>query len=414
MRSSGVFAWTFLAVVLACDGGESVLDIGLTGDDEAQLHKHNCAPEPASEKTNKTYVGTIGDGFPLTDGSIPDGMGDSEEARIRFGTSKEHLSWLNSLNGSYPSFVITVGHQSSHLLTGLRSDRGLWEVRSSPGKGLGIFALQTIHAGTRVIEESPLFTIDPGRLSSGQGFSFAGIAAAVDDAFTALNATERAAFLSCPEHRDQDDEADATWSREALIFRTNAYVMPGGIVGIFPRIAKLNHSCRPNAGAASIGGGGGDEGSARRVVYAARDIHPGEEVTVTYAPLAQTTEERRARLVQWGFTCECAACKARDDDEQRIEIGRLMGVIEAMLGRDDFGRDVQPDAEKLVRLVEEVGLADYLVKAYKYAAYAASRSGKFGAARRWARKELAIHEIADARSRYARETRAFLESLPLL
>ncbi|KAK2018172.1 SET domain-containing protein 5 [Colletotrichum eremochloae] len=383
MRSSGVFAWTFLAVVLACDGGESVLDIGLTGDDEAQLHKHNCAPEPASEKTNKTYVGTIGDGFPLTDGSIPDGMGDSEEARIRFGTS-------------------------------LRSDRGLWEVRSSPGKGLGIFALQTIHAGTRVIEESPLFTIDPGRLSSGQGFSFAGIAAAVDDAFTALNATERAAFLSCPEHRDQDDEADATWSREALIFRTNAYVMPGGIVGIFPRIAKLNHSCRPNAGAASIGGGGGDEGSARRVVYAARDIHPGEEVTVTYAPLAQTTEERRARLVQWGFTCECAACKARDDDEQRIEIGRLMGVIEAELGRDDFGRDVQPDAEKLVRLVEEVGLADYLVKAYKYAAYAASRSGKFGAARRWARKELAIHEIADARSRYARETRAFLESLPLL
>ncbi|KAK1962409.1 SET domain-containing protein 5 [Colletotrichum sublineola] len=383
MRSSGVFAWTFLAVVLACDGGESVLDIGLTGDDEAQLHKHNCAPEPASEKTNKTYVGTIGDGFPLTDGSIPDGMGDSEEARIRFGTS-------------------------------LRSDRGLWEVRSSPGKGLGIFALQTIHAGTRVIEESPLFTIDPGRLSSGQGFSFAGIAAAVDDAFTALNATERAAFLSCPEHRDQDDEADATWSREALIFRTNAYVMPGGIVGIFPRIAKLNHSCRPNAGAASIGGGGGDEGSARRVVYAARDIHPGEEVTVTYAPLAQTTEERRARLVQWGFTCECAACKARDDDEQRIEIGRLMGVIEAVLGRDDFGRDVQPDAEKLVRLVEEVGLADYLVKAYKYAAYAASRSGKFGAARRWARKELAIHEIADARSRYARETRAFLESLPLL
>ncbi|KAK1988901.1 hypothetical protein LZ30DRAFT_386332 [Colletotrichum cereale] len=383
MRSSGVLAWTCLAVALACDGGESVLDIGLTGDNEAQPREHVCAPAPLSEEINKTYIGAVGDGFPLADESIPDGLGDSEEARIRFGTS-------------------------------LKSDDGLWEVRPSPGKGLGIFALQTIPAGTRIIDESPLFTIDPGRLFNGQGFAFAAIAAAVDEAFAALNATARAAFLSCPEHRDSDDEADAAWSREALIFRTNGFTMAGGTVGIFPRIAKLNHSCRPNAGTASVGGSGGDEGPARRVIYAARDIRAGEEVTITYAPLVQTTDERRARLAQWGFTCDCAACKARDDDDQRVEMRRLMGVIEAELGRDDFGGDVQPDAEKLVKLVEEVGLADYLVKAYKYAAYAASRSGKFGAARRWARKELAMHEIADAQSRYARETRAFLESLPLL
>ncbi|EFQ30950.1 SET domain-containing protein 5 [Colletotrichum graminicola M1.001] len=384
MRSSGVLAWTCLAVALACDGGENVLDTGLTVNDEAQFRERNCVPGPLAKEINKTYVEALGDGFSPADGSIPDGLGDSEEARIRLGT-------------------------------GLRSDDGLWEVRPSPGKGLGVFALQTIHAGTRILDESPLFTIDPGSLVSGQGFSFAAIAVAVDEAFAALNATARAEFLSCPEHRNLDDEADAAWSREALVFRTNAYTMPGGTVGIFPRVAKVNHSCRPNAGAATVGGGGsGDEGPARRIVYAARDIRTGEEVTVTYAPLAQTTDERRARLAQWGFTCDCAACETRDDDEQRVEMRRLMGVIEAELGRTDFGRDVQPDTEKLVRLVEEVGLSDYLVKAYKYAAYAASRSGKFGAARRWARKELAVHEIADAQSRYAKETRAFLESLPLL
>ncbi|KAK1596432.1 SET domain-containing protein 5 [Colletotrichum navitas] len=385
MRSSGVLAWTCLAVALACDGGESVLDIGLTEIDEAaQIRERNCVSGPLAKGINKTYVEALGDGFSPADGSIPDGLGDLEEARIRLGT-------------------------------GLRSDDGLWEVQPSLGKGLGVFALQTIQAGTRILDESPLFTIDPGSLVSGQGFSFAAIAVAVDEAFAALNATARAEFLSCPEHRDL--EADAAWSREALVFRTNAYTMPGGTVGIFPRVAKVNHSCRPNAGAATVGGGGGgsgDEGPARRIVYAARDIRAGEEVTVTYAPLAQTTDERRARLAQWGFTCDCAACEARDDDEQRVEMRRLMGVIEAELGRTDFGRDVQPDAEKLVRLVEEVGLSDYLVKAYKYAAYAASRSGKFGAARRWARKELAVHEIADAQSRYAKETRAFLESLPLL
>ncbi|KZL80292.1 set domain-containing protein 5 [Colletotrichum incanum] len=382
MRSSGVLVWTCLAVAFACDGGESVLDVELTRDVDAQLRERICALGPLSTENNKTYVGATGEGFPPADGSIPDGLGDSEEARIRYGTN-------------------------------LRSDDGLWEVRTSPGKGLGVFALQKIPAGTRIIDESPLFTIDPGRLVRGQGFAFAAIAAAVDEAFAALNTTARAAFLSCPEHRDLDDEDEAAWSREALIFRTNGFTMAGGTVGIFPRIAKLNHSCRPNAGTASVGGSG-SEGAARRVIYAARDINAGEEVTITYAPLVQTTDERRARLAQWGFTCDCAACTARDDDKQRVEMKRLMGVIETELGSDDFGRDVLPDAEKLVRLVEEVELVDYLGKAYKYAAYAASRSGKFGAARRWAKKELAMHEIADAQSRYARETRAFLESLPLL
>ncbi|GKT92972.1 SET domain-containing protein 5 [Colletotrichum tofieldiae] len=342
MRSSGVLVWTCLAVALACDGGESVLDVELTRDVDAQLREGLCASGPVSTANNKTYVGAVGDGLPLADGSLPDGLGDSEEARIRYGTN-------------------------------LRSDDGLWEVRASPGKGLGVFALHRIPAGTRIIDESPLFTIDPGRLVRGQGFAFAAIAAAVDEAFAALNATARAAFLSCPEHRDPDDEAEAAWSREALVFRTNGFTMAGGTVGIFPRIAKLNHSCRPNAGTAS----------------------------------------RRGRA-EVGFTCDCAACTARDDDKQRAEMKRLLGVIETELGSDDFGGDVLPDAEKLVRLVEEVGLADYLGKAYKYAAYAASRSGKFGAARRWAKKELAMHEIADAESRYARETRAFLESLPLL
>ncbi|GJC78035.1 SET domain-containing protein 5 [Colletotrichum liriopes] len=408
MRSSGVLVWTCLAVALACDGGESALDVELTGDVDAQLREGLCASGPVSAANNKTYVGAVGDGFPLADGSLPDGLGDSEEARIRYGTSTNLAHPANHVIARCSS-----AHRSSHCITDLRSDDGLWEVRASPGKGLGVFALRRIPAGTRIIDESPLFTIDPGRLVRGQGFAFAAIAAAVDEAFAALNATARAAFLSCPEHRDPDDEAEAAWSREALVFRTNGFTMAGGTVGIFPRIAKLNHSCRPNAGTASVGGRG-SEGAARRVIYAARDIDAGEEVTITYAPLVQTTDERRARLAQWGFTCDCAACTARDDDKQRAEMKRLLGVIETELGSDDFGGDVLPDAEKLVRLVEEVGLADYLGKAYKYAAYAASRSGKFGAARRWAKKELATHEIADAQSRYARETRAFLESLPLL
>ncbi|WYZ46321.1 hypothetical protein EsH8_IX_000546 [Colletotrichum jinshuiense] len=369
MRSSRVLAWLWLAAAqhpAAVVGCDTSADTRLNG---AQVRDAACDSDPChGERSN---FGVITEDFPLADGGVPDGLGESEEARVRYGSN-------------------------------LKSEDGLWEVRPSPGKGLGVFALQKIPKGTRIIDETPLFTVDPGTFVSGQGFAFDAIAAAVEKSFAGLNATARAAYLSCPEHRGPGD----TESREALIFRTNGFTMAGGTIGIFPRIAKLNHSCRPNSASVSVGG--------RRVIWAGRDIAAGEEVTITYAPLVQPTEVRRARLAQWGFQCDCQACMARDDDDKRTEMKRLMGLIEQELGSDSFGGDVLPYAEQLVSLVEEVGLVDYLSKAYGYAAYAASRTGKFGAARKWAKKQLSIHEIGDAESGNARETRAFLESLPLL
>ncbi|KAK7447507.1 SET domain-containing protein 5 [Colletotrichum acutatum] len=392
MKSSNIAVWLSIAAgALACDGGHddiSALDTGLAATDsndaQQQLRDRMCAPSPLTvaslqsiiTKNDTSQYGVLdtADESHVDEGVVPDGLGDSEEARIRYGTN-------------------------------LKSPSGLWQVRPSPGKGLGIFAIAPIPRGTVIIDERPLFTINPGALTPGQGFAFAAIATLVDQAFAQLDASSRTAYLSCPAHRDPGG-ADASISREALVFRTNGFTMSSGEIGIFPHIAKLNHACRPNAGSASVG--------ARRVIWAGRDIAPGEEVTITYAPLVQDTDSRRARLAQWGFTCDCAACEARDDDDKRIEMKRLMGIIERELGSDAFGGDVLPDAERLVKLVEEVGLVDYLGKAYKYASYAASRSGKFGAARKWARKELKVHEIADEESEYARETRAFLASLPLL
>ncbi|KAI8251348.1 SET domain-containing protein 5 [Colletotrichum sp. SAR 10_98] len=349
MRSSRVLLWLWLAVsqqpspVFGYDGS----------DGDAQVRDRVCDSDSCHGQSHLGVLDTGGD-FPLADGAVPDGLGDSEEIRVRYGTN-------------------------------LKSEDGLWEVRPSPGKGLGIFARRKIPKGTRIIDETPLFTVDPGSLVSGQGFAFDAIATAVDRAFETLNATARAAYLSCPEHREMDD---AAFSREALIFRTNGFTMAGGTIGIFPRIAKLNHACTPNSASVSVDG--------RRIIWAGRDIAADEEVTVT-----------------------CQSCSARDegagaaDDLKRVEMKRLMGLIERELGSDSFGGDVSPYAEKLVKLVEEVGLVDYLSKAYKYAAYAASRAGKYGAARKWAKKELKIHEIADAESVYAKDTKTFIDSLPL-
>jgi SET domain-containing protein len=90
------------------------------------------------------------------------------------------------------------------------------------------------------------------------------------------------------------------------ILRSNAYNTGSSHIGLFPKTARINHSCNPNAG------NYWDEKAAERVIYASRDIEEGEEITVSYIPLLKPIKERQARLQQYGFTCDCSACQSEE------------------------------------------------------------------------------------------------------
>jgi len=287
----------------------------------------------------------------------------------------------------------------------------LWEVRSSKGKGLGIFARRKIKQGTRIIVEPPLFTVRPPKIAAGGAYTLQKLFEDVEKAYKRLTPAERGIYLTCFDNRPAEDQET---SREVLIFKNNAAPLADGSFGIFPKSAKINHSCRPNAVSVF------SDPQRSRIIWAARDIKKGEEITITYVPLLQTTENRRDGLSKYGFHCECEACRAHDlgtdhehGDDKRVEMQNLMSALEQQLvSQEKVRRNVLKRAEKLVRWVEEEGMTDYLAKAYHLAAFAALRKENPRKARYWGEKELAIHEIADEDSEFSRATAQFLDGLP--
>lgn len=278
-----------------------------------------------------------------------------------------------------------------------------------------MFATTLIKAGTRIMDEEPLFAINPPEPVAGKGYEIQGMISDVDSAVAGLSPEQRAEFHSCHEHRlphegeSRGDDDGHKNNRNMYIFRSNAYELTDGTIAMFPRMAKINHSCRPNAATAW------SDAARQKLIWAARDILPGEEVTVTYIPLLRRAEERQQRLSQYGFRCGCEACADRErTDPVRVRAGRLLDELEDRLSRGTSAfanRKLLPKAEALVASLEEEHLMDYQGTAYRLAAEVALRLGDGAAAAEWARKALRVHEQGDERSAAATEAREYLDKI---
>jgi hypothetical protein len=155
-----------------------------------------------------------------------------------------------------------------------------------------------------------------------------------------LNLVERSAFY------DMSNAYTDEPTKSSGIYMTNAFDMPNyqeseedddqKTSGMFLAIARLNHSCLPNAQQTYIpfdllpkelqrsglkySTGNSEEELCSpvgcEVLYATRDIAAGEELCDCYIELRQTTEERRQELLQlYRFHCTCPACGQSDDEE---------------------------------------------------------------------------------------------------
>ncbi|KAM0810700.1 hypothetical protein AB5N19_11050 [Seiridium cardinale] len=232
------------------------------------------------------------------------------------------------------------------------------------------------------------------------------MASSVDTAVLSLSPSQRTEFDACHAHYLPGEHEN---DRNMAIFRSNAYTLTGGTIAIFPRIARINYSCRPNA--ANIW----SEASNLRVIWAARDITPGEEVTITYAPLLKTSNERQRRLAQYGFRCSCDACHEHEHtDGRRLRMGRLLAELEERLGRSTSevaNKKLLPKAVDMVHLMEEEHMMDYLPNAYRLVAELSLRSKDIPAAAEWSRKALQLLEFADEKSYAAESEREYLISI---
>ncbi|KAH9991316.1 hypothetical protein F4779DRAFT_609683 [Xylariaceae sp. FL0662B] len=208
----------------------------------------------------------------------------------------------------------------------------LVEIKESPNKGLGVFAIVDIKAGTNILMEPPLLRVEYGVYTRNVRLE-PEIAA-----FDALSEEEKQQYLGLYARADAQqvaevgedlrkprpdgsvftDEQIELYTRVDAIFFSNDFAMPGRgayrVDGVFPRASRFNHSCDPNAVYSN------DWQPGYWLARASRNIKAGDEVTIPYIPIVASRERRQITLSSgWGFQCLCDMCEGNEDYEKELE-----------------------------------------------------------------------------------------------
>ena len=272
------------------------------------------------------------------------------------------------------------------------------------------------------MRESPMITIKPPDHSPGTGYPMAKISELVHTQYKALSQADQQEVLSLTYSVLPSDVARYGNNPDVLglVFRNHAYET-GSEIGLFPKIARINHSCRPNAAYYW------NEKLKRRFVYATREIEHGEEIFVSFISLLMTREERQKKLARYGFTCTCPACSQHPvdlhySDQARTDMGQ---AIRAFSSQMNLTAPTQPSAIRKARknaessleladMVQKEGLADYYAQVYRIAAISHARIGDWQQATVWANEGYKRRVMEDAESPFTMEmyelTRRFIES----
>ena len=179
--------------------------------------------------------------------------------------------------------------------------------------GKGLCALKAFRVGDEVLREFAAMRIPNQQAATTQEEADRMHGSAVQRAFDNLHPTTRRDMLQLSSCEEAPEDMTPVG-----IYQTNSYRLgdnePYG--GLFLTTARMNHSCRPNCHhfwRADL---------KQQLVFAARDIAIGEELTTTYGPpLCFDTAERRAYLMErFSFLCQCEMCRQGnlDGDDDRM------------------------------------------------------------------------------------------------
>lgn len=271
-----------------------------------------------------------------------------------------------------------------------------------------------------IFHEAPVILIHPPEFRDGVGYPLSGIAQLIQSAFDVLSADKKAEVMSLTAHYTAAEKASSNRDELVPIFRSNAY-NSGKQIGLYPKIARINHACRPNTSYfwnARLG---------KQVVYASRRIEEGEELSISYIPLLHTYEDREKRLDQYGFKCTCDACALEKDekdtsDQRRKDIRQAFSDFNAHLTlsipQSKSGKkraQEKADASvQLIKIVEEEELADYYAQIYRIAAISHAKVEAWPPAAQFALKSYQIYLMADEQSEQTIEmqmlTSSFIDS----
>jgi len=207
-----------------------------------------------------------------------------------------------------------------------------------PGKGLGLVATRDLSPGSLVVAEQPLLVLDPPTdrktLLKTLGCDWCKVnmrappeavraqiqQLLVDRMVRRMPEGERETVMSFVDRAEEKGAQKTPWG----VFLTNA--LPLGSynkMGIFPTVARINHSCKPNAHHFYNPDTGEEE------VWVVEAIPAGCEICISYIRTFCSRSYRQQLLQEkFGFSCSCIKCRLtgeqlQEDDRLRHEVDRL-------------------------------------------------------------------------------------------
>ena len=207
------------------------------------------------------------------------------------------------------------------------------------GKGLGVIARRDIQLGERIFAEEPLVEQGPGYHPP------------LEKVVHALAPAERERFFAL----SQNERRFGNSKSAAGIFATNGIPTHSDEhVGLFPTIARFNHSCDSNAcykWSKRLG---------QLTVHATKRIAAGTEICVSYGFSCLRREQRRRLLreASFGFECMCSKCSLRGLELQRSEerlalIGDKQALLAELRELSGFESLLSCDSAAVLRRLSE-------------------------------------------------------------
>ncbi|KDN53418.1 SET domain-containing protein [Tilletiaria anomala UBC 951] len=235
----------------------------------------------------------------------------------------------------------------------------LFEIRDTPGKGKGGFALVEFAPGDLIMSERPFFTYSTG-LSRG----------AIIAAVNRLPTSKRRLYDSFSKSIGLSTEGIAL---------TNSLPMPEqGKVGMFENICRLNHACQPNAQYFW------NDAEQREVCHCIRPIPSGSEILVSYTTTIDSRSRRAELKEEFGFACLCGLCgmPAQQLSASDASWSELSDIFNSVVEVDsDADNEVSDDdnspaqtmrlVQRALQIIEEEQAPRSLVPRLCYAAFKA-------------------------------------------
>lgn len=226
------------------------------------------------------------------------------------------------------------------------SEYAWYEIKSSgEGRGLGVFALKAIPQGTRILSETPQFTVDfsmytrqeiragleakrqieEGSSSTNDmnALKIAQVRRTIMEAFSKLNEEEQASALSL-----HCENGDGSKEDIILILKANGFNHGHNGAALCVSSSRFNHACVPNAHF----GWNSRIGQQTFQIIKPGGLKKGEEILVCYdEPEALFAIRQKHLLKTYGFQCECTICgvgrKREVSERRRKEIKLLMDRV---------------------------------------------------------------------------------------